>query len=190
MAIDLDYKSSFIDGNKIARAFEFYSKYFKLIPVPMCVDGSSILQSVPPERRNMISPLTHTMKSFYVGSAEQSFLFLQQQGLLDKGNYMAITPCQRFEFEDDLHYSIFIKIELIMIGERNPDIILNIAKDFFSYYDKSLEIVPSGNKDKERDIIINNIEVGSYGIWNTEDNMPYCYGTGIAEPRLTYALSK
>lgn len=190
MAIDLDYQSSFIDGNKIARAIEFYSPYFNLISVPMCVDGSSILQSVPTERKHIISPLTHTMKSFYVGSAEQSFLFLHQQGLLEKGNYMALTPCQRFEFEDELHYSIFIKIELIMIGEQNPDFVLNIAKDFFSYYDKSLKVIPSGNKDKERDIIINDIEVGSYGVWNTADNTPYCYGTGIAEPRLTYALSR
>lgn len=186
-------ESNLIDSSLILKAMNYYSQYFKPMSVPLCVDESAIFNSIPQEKRSAIIPQGRINNdsgniSFYVGSAEQSFIYLHKKNLIGNGYYSAITPCQRFEHEDNLHFSIFIKMELILIGEHNRDELLNRSLVFFSALSANTEVVPSGNKPEELDILINGIEVGSYGIGHMLDGTPYTYGTGIAEPRCSFAL--
>lgn len=103
---------------------------------------------------------------------------------------MAITPCVRDEIEDDIHLSVFLKLELIIIGKHDVNSILDTATSFFNRLTDKINIVDSWNKPFEKDILINEVEVGSCGIGYMQDGTPYTYGTGIAEPRLSFALLK
>lgn len=194
MGIDNDYISNtFIDIKLIYNAISHYKNIgFKMISVPSCVDLESTLHSIPLEKREYIKPIARNKLcgSYYVGSAEQSFIYLYSKNLIDEGYYMAITPCVRDEIEDELHLGLFLKIELILIGEENIDKMLNFSYSFFKKLSDNLKIVDSGNKLFEKDIMINDIEVGSYGIGQMLDGKVYTYGTGIAEPRLSLALSR
>lgn len=183
-------KNSYINTQHILQALNYYQQFFQIITVPLCVDKESVFHTLP-KNNPFISPLERNNQdtSYYVGSAEQSFINLYNDGVLSKGSYLALTPCQRTEIEDDIHFSIFLKIELIIIGEHKRDYVLSLAHKFFNTFSENINIIPSGNKEHELDILINNIEVGSYGINNMKDGVPYTYGTGIAEPRLTYALN-
>lgn len=181
--------NSFIDTNLILQAITYYQQFYTPVAAPLCVDKSSVFHTLPINNPS-IKPLARNNNDgfYYAGSAEQSFINLYNEGLIQEGAYMALTPCQRDEFEDDIHFSIFLKMELIIIGKHDRDIVLSLSHKFFNQYSDNIDIVPSGNKPHELDILINNIEVGSYGINQMADGIPYTYGTGIAEPRLSYAL--
>lgn len=171
-------------------ALEFYaSRGYKMITVPMCVDWEAIEVTMPSDR----FAKRHGKDKFYVGSAEQSFIQLIQEyekngrPMSQHGSFMALTPCQRNEeVVDDSHFEIFLKLELISF-DRNPQF---DAWDFFNKYRPSgdkMEIVQE--KDTEVDIQLNGIEIGSYG-QRTINGLTINYGTGLAMPRISYALSK
>lgn len=190
--MDADNKfinSTYINTLYILEALNFYQNEFRMLSVPMCVDLKAIHSSIPEFKRNDLEILPRKNGSYYVGSAEQSFIYLHSHGLLPESKSMALTPCQRDEVEDDIHLGIFLKLELINLGYHNVEDMLDISCKFFSKYSKNIEIIDSGNKPYEKDILINGIEVGSYGIGYMQDGTPYTYGTGIAEPRLSFALN-
>lgn len=80
MDIDNKYISTiFINGNLIYEAISHYIKNdFLMISVPSCVNIESTLLSIPEEKIQYINPIARNIKqnSFYVGSAEQSFIYL------------------------------------------------------------------------------------------------------------------
>lgn len=171
-------------------ALEFYmARGYKMITVPMCVDWEAIEVTLPSDR----FAKHHGKDKYYVGSAEQSFYQLIQEyekngrPMSPHGSYMALTPCQRNEETfDDSHLEIFLKLELLSF-DRNPQF---DAWDFFHKYRPSgdkMEIVQE--KDTEVDIQLNGIEIGSYG-QRTINGLTINYGTGLAMPRISYALSK
>lgn len=182
--------STYVNTLYILEALNFYKEQFQMLSVPMCVDLNSIHTSIPEFKRNDIEILPRKNGSYYVGSAEQSFIYLHSRGFLKEGKSMALTPCQRDEVEDDIHLGIFLKLELIHLGIHNVSEMLDISFKFFSKFTQSIDVIDSGNKPHEKDIIINGIEVGSYGLGYMQDGTPYTYGTGIAEPRLSFALNK
>lgn len=191
--VNMSFSENYIDSNLILRAMNYYSSTFTLKDVPLCVDEESIFHSIPYDKRQYIIPQKRYNKntgelSYYVGSAEQSFIYLHKKELINNGYYSAITPCQRTEYEDNLHLSIFLKMELILIGAHRRDELLEKALIFFSALGGRTEVTLSGNKPEEMDILINGIEVGSYGVGYMPDSTPYTYGTGIAEPRCSFAL--
>ena len=139
-----------------------------------------------------------------VASAEQSFLQLQLDAVASGnrvvGDYVTMTPCFRNEpVLDDLHQPYFMKVELISWDSpdreaRNVlDDMLLFATDFF---DRFVETVVIENEDPDPigdiayDIVTYNghIELGSYGIRNHPKVGRWIYGTGCAEPRLSYAI--
>ena len=193
MDIDNNYISNtFINIGLLYRAMSHYNnKGFIMTSVPSCVDLNSTFQSIPEDKRQYIHPIARSREndSYYVGSAEQSFIYLHSQGILPEGKFMAITPCVRDEREDETHLGLFLKIELISLGEHNVESMLENAYSFFKTLTADLEIVDSGNKPFEKDILVSGIEVGSYGLGSMLDGTRYTYGTGIAEPRLSFALS-
>jgi len=191
--VKMSFSENYINSSLILKAMNYYSSIFTLKTVPLCVDEESIFHSIPQDKRQYVIPQKRYNKdtgqfSYYVGSAEQSFIYLHKNGLIHNGYYSAITPCQRTESEDDLHLSIFLKMELILIGAHRRDELMKNSLLFFSSLGGKTEIIPSGNKPEEMDILINGIEVGSYGVGYMPDNTPYTYGTGIAEPRCSFAL--
>ena len=171
-----------IDYSKIARAVEFYrDRGFQYVEVPWVVHKEIIDITKPTDAKYF-----NTFIGSLVGSGEQSFLSMRKKL---SGKYVCVTPCFRDEKSvDELHRNYFMKVELI---DTDPDDLdkaywdmINISKEFFELYD-FVDII---NTEEGKDIYINGLEVGSYGIRSYKD-FYWVYGTGCAEPRLSQALS-
>lgn len=175
--------SSYIDSDLILEAMIYYKSLgYSPASVPMLVDHETTLINLP-ENRNPLSIDTYD----YIGSAEQSFYQLISENKLADGKYMALTPCHRDEPTiDDEHFSIFLKLELFSVRSEYDETILNSLRSncfkFFKRYSDNICYDESNG-----DILINGIEVGSYGE-NYISDKHICYGTGIAEPRFSYAI--
>lgn len=176
-----------IDYNKISAAIEYYkSKNYKYIEVPWAIEERFIDQTIPPNAKKF-----KLKDKFLVGSAEQSFLELAHYNKIEKNNfYIAVTPCFRDEVPDDIHQEYFMKAELIYFGVNLKSAYEKIFKDAFiffrRYVNSDSQIFSTSIKyDEDKDLNINDIEVGSYYIRNN-----YTCGTAIAEPRLTYAIER
>jgi hypothetical protein len=134
----------------------------------------------------------YTLESYpsrsLVGSAEQSFISLMQQGQLNRGGYVAASPCFRSDSLDHLHQEYFFKVELISINPEDPektlDECIRCARFFFqSHTDHCVSL----DKTHEGfDLSIRGVEVGSYGI-RSHKEFTWVYGTGLAEPRFSVA---
>lgn len=128
----------------------------------------------------------HSSDTVYVASAEQSFLQLIKDGDLPSGNkLMALTPCLRDEEKlDALSYLMFLKLELFVVGDHLVDVLTD-ANRFFN----SLGLTTVAKATYMGfDLLLNGIEIGSYGV-REYMGITYTYGTGIAEPRLSAAVS-
>jgi hypothetical protein len=142
-----------------------------------------------------------------VASAEQSFLQLQLDakaaGASIEGKYVAITPCFRNEPRlDSLHQPYFMKVELIQWAQgdefrKRADLnaMITIASNFFRRYlgtsiVENLDPDPIGRAAYDIVSFQKQIELGSYGIRKHESVGEWIYGTGAAEPRLSYAIEQ
>lgn len=194
--LNLEKENLMIDYQKIADAIKYYEKLgYKYIDVPWFVSLDNFLITRPQGAR-----IFETFAGTLIASGEQSFLEIRTQ--LKPGKYQCVTPCFRDEkIKDDLHLQYFIKNELIIIPEntwnrhleKDLEKMVNDAKDFFVKYSPN-NLTFHFMCDKQYtdicipiDLLINNIEVGSYGcrVW---DGFCWIYGTGCAEPRLTQAI--
>lgn len=126
----------------------------------------------------------------YVGSAEQSFYQLLIDDPKLSGDFMLISPCQRYDTPSETHLNIFLKLELISTIKTREEL-LQTALDFYSEnLDLNLNIKPDIVETSEGfDININGVEVGSFGS-RFILNRWISYGTGLALPRISYALSR
>lgn len=167
-------------------AITFYANCgFVMIDVPLLVDVDISNHTKPVDREN----IHHNSDKVYVASAEQSFLQLHKEGRLPHGKFMALTPCCRDEaILDAVHYKTFLKLELIVVGRCDINDILLPVKTFFGKSLKNLCIEDVGGV---LDIVSNGVELGSYGVrqFLNSDEL-YTFGTGVAEPRFSYCLSK
>jgi len=191
-----------INYNKIGMAVDYYSEQgFKYIEVPWIVSKESMMITAPPEVR-----LFSTFAGELVASGEQSFLEIRKLLHLAPGYpalLQCVTPCFRDELNpDEFHLQYFMKNELIgvcapkhdedYIPHALIDFIIRKALDFFKRFAKLEDIkvidVPQSNSIVNRDIMIKDIEVGSYGYRCYED-FCWVYGTGCAEPRLSQVIN-
>lgn len=172
---------------QLLRAIEFYKKLgYKPISAAQCVGIQAINKTIP----EGAVPMAHDEDNFYVGSAEQSFYDMMtkyaQAGVPvpSEGKFMMLTPCQRNErVIDDSHLEIFLKLELVSF-ERT---VVTDALAFFRQEGLKDAIVvdtPQG-----LDIEYKGVELGSYGKRTHEGKVVY-FGTGIAMPRISYAIAK
>lgn len=175
-------KSSYISTSLVYDAITFYrSLGYQMIDVPMCVSDAAIKATIPINT----DCLKKDENQYYVGSAEQSFIDMYMRKLLSDGKYMALTPCHRYENRiDPLHFQIFLKLELIDVGSDKRSLIHD-AYDFF--HRSGINVIKQKTSDGE-DLLLNNIEIGSYGQRHMFDGKPYLYGTGLAEPRTSFAM--
>lgn len=172
----------------INEAIGFYKSYgFQMIDVPVVVD-QDVSQLTKPKG---IPDLSHVDGKVYVASAEQSFIQLHKEGKLPDGTYMAITPCYRPErILDETHYLMFIKLELICVGEDRKSDFVDYAYGFFSkaipdiYEDE----VMCNDHEVSYDLMFGGVELGSYGCRKMLDGTVYTYGTGMASPRFEHCI--
>lgn len=174
-----------IDYGKIADAITFY-KDFQYIEAPWATSLKALSITMPPGHK--LFPLEDR---YLVASAEQSFLQMIQDKLLKPGKYLTVTPCFRDDPISETHQRYFIKAELINYTEKTWELdeMLQQAFKFFQRYLKP-QIVETSTPDALSFDINSSkgIELGSYGIRYHSDIGYWIYGTGVAEPRLSYAI--
>lgn len=176
---------SIISTNLILKAIDHYSNLgYELIDVPQCVDIDVSSHTKP----NGVEDLFHTEDLVYVASAEQSFIQMHKDNHLKNGKYMALTPCYRDEKHlDNLHYHVFLKLELMVVGSELITQVTSDVQSFFKVINFPNKIIKTSDGF---DIVSSKgTEVGSYGVRKMLDETYYVYGTGIAEPRLSYTKS-
>ena len=179
-----------INYQNLADSVEFYKNHgYVPIEVPWTV--SEYVDDITKPADRIHYQLKHNNKCL-IASGEQGFLYLYLKDYLPLGKFQTITPCFRDEPYDLYHEKCFMKNELI-ITDDTSDIMLNkIIDDARAFYSKiigcpieELEIVnTSTDFEISLDINFKDVELGSYGIRETEF-IKWIYGTGCAEPRLS-----
>lgn len=200
--------------SRLISAMAFYEKLgFRAVEAPWAVSK----EAMDITRPEWAGPTTMSYSAggqelFPVASAEQSFLQMQMNhtdaGLPPmEGGYVALTPCFRNEpVVDELHKPWFMKVELIIFHTKPTDFmnylsdldtVVYLARQFFTDVAKmDVRAIPNplpdpiGFPESARDIVSANrqIELGSYGIRQHPRIGTWIYGTGCAEPRLTFAI--
>lgn len=182
-----------IDLALIHKATQWYmDKGCLLTSVPYLVDPD-IMDSTCPE--GVIDKrFTHVEGKQYVASAEQSFLQMEKDGkfTIDQSPMIALTPCYRDEaILDETHLNIFLKLEIF---EYNPESVsadyfwANEMRNFLWENGLNTQIKPT---DLGFDVLDRfGLELGSFGYRVSPKGVKYVYGTGLAEPRASLAISK
>lgn len=176
-----------IDYKKISDSIFYYESLgYSYIEVPWVASKESMEITCPKDRL-----LFSTFIGNLIGSGEQSFLNGRQY--LPKGKFLCATPCFRDEpVLDQYHLNYFFKTELIITHSQSYNDFHDIIGDAFGFFEKyinhsdKLRIIET---EQGKDIILNGIEVGSYGI-RSYKGFDWVYGTGCAEPRLSQILNK
>ncbi|QYC52485.1 putative serine tRNA ligase [Salmonella phage SSBI34] len=187
-----------ISMNSILWAAEYWKKKgFDPCRVPMCVSDKAMSHTAPVEGVDF--RYKHHDETYFVASAEQSFLQMDIDGEVFPGEMlMALTPCFRSE-SDSTHYSIFLKLELFAYARTNDKDSAEMeacewafmAKDLFynqlGLNDGRLKVIDT---DIGFDLMYGDLELGSYGGRISTTGRWYVYGTGIAEPRYSMARDR
>lgn len=187
----------------------YYEKYgFARIEAPWLVPDEILNITKPPEA-HAHQVIKNGKKKNFVGSAEQSFLYLINKGFLLPGRYQATTPCMRDDDFGLYHTKYFMKNELISFGDDHTvEHVQNVMQTAFSFFSKyvgdhlarkdtmrtsphNLEIhdllkIVKVNSTSW-DIMLAGTEIGSYG-FRTCLFAKWVYGTGVALPRLSRIL--
>lgn len=179
-----------INYRNLADSIDFYSKHgIEYIETPWTV-SKEISNLTKPEDKKNDYEILHNKKTL-VASGEQSFLYLMLKGYLPKGQYMTTTPCFRDDLFDLTHTKYFMKTELIdtkTVNFNTLNVLTDLAMAFFSTkIDKKYLEYEQTEIGRDINFVLDKrkIELGSYGIRST-DIGNYVYGTGCAEPRLSY----
>lgn len=171
----------------------------KFISLPWIVD-ENFSQATNPHPKN---PDRLFLNKPLVSSGEQSFCQLASQGKLKNDTlYVGWTPCFRSEeIFDPTHHHYFLKAEAFRFVPQHQEedylnAILSLAQHVF---DKELSrrgVAQSTTivylpKLEQFDILLNGIELGSYGI-RKHPTLPqnYLFATVVAEPRFSLAVFK
>ena len=197
-----------VQFHRVLQAAEFYeNRGYHWLDVPWAVSAEALAITKPP-RLPMEDCPRIPRAGYIVASAEQSFLDIQLEYMLatdqtgrDQGRYVTVTPCFRNELDfDEMHRPYFLKCELIdwkhtkTVDDLHDMIAL--AHEWFAQY-LPVDVVETELNDpiavsKTYDIVTRRgrIELGSYGVREHNKAGRWLYGTGCAEPRLSYALEK
>lgn len=169
---------------RIGKAVEFYqSRGYVYMDTPWLVEQMEYWATKPAGVADLYMP---AWDKYLVASAEQGFLSLLRSGACIE-NAVSVSPCFRDEPQSDprTHSPWFMKVELISTTKA-VDEVLHDAKDFMREY-ATVDIVPTSAGDC--DLEIGGIEVGSYGRRRYRE-FEWVYGTGLAEPRFSYACER
>lgn len=183
--LDLNWLAPEHNWANLARTVEHFSHQgFIYIEVPWLVPAEVTAITAPhPLRGDFSTPLGDL-----VGSAEQSFIHLLQQGQLPKGRYVTLSPCFREEkVHNHLKRPWFMKVELIAVGENATTELTLLCRHWFETLSGyTVDVVTT---DIGLDLELGGIELGSYG-YRTHNNLSWTYATGLAEPRFSQAVKQ
>ena len=183
----------------LINAIQYYERAgFKWLDVPWAVSEEAINLTRPPwVRGDPPSYVAGGERIFPVASAEQSFLQMRLDNPELTGSYVTMSPCFRNEpVLDALHQPYFMKVELISwdkVGREDMDKMIAGARLLFEM-NLTVDVIPNTDPDPigvfAYDIVTarSRIELGSYGIRSHPKVGRWLYGTGLAEPRYSYAL--
>lgn len=116
-----------------------------------------------------------------IGSAEQGFLAMEIE---EGAKLVSCSPCFRTEpVHNVLYQPWFMKVELYREG-HHVEAVLDDAMTIHDSDDTRVIETSEGF-----DILINDIEVGSYGVREV-NGRKWTYGTGLALPRFNVALAR
>lgn len=186
----MKYPNENIDWLLLAEANSFYANNgFQQIETPFAIPSYYHSFTKPHDNQTFVlnNGLFSNNSHELVGSAEQGFIYLLLNNLLESKKLQSITPCFRFDEYDELHQPWFMKLELFQLSDNNEDLfnIISIVKKFFEKHTSScVQLVNTG--ENMYDLEINNIEVGSYGFRKVND-YTFIYATGLALPRFSIA---
>lgn len=174
----------------VGKAVQHYiGNGFSYLEAPWVVSQDALQVTLPSDRFGFRLNHPNLDLGYLVGSAEQSFIQMMMSGLLDKGKYCAAGPCFRDEtIVDNWHQYYFFKIELIEVSPESSNLfeMLHCARDFMEKLGAiDLDIAKT---EEGFDLYCNDIEVGSYG-YREYKGMKWIYGTGLALPRFTNAIT-
>lgn len=190
-----------INWDIIAKAVSYYQSLgFKYIETPWHVDHEVAMVTCPHTNnlidvdRARVKNNNRMIKQSLVGSAEQGFLQLLQNGELDAVNYVSAGPCFRREHVyDDLHQPQFFKVEVFVKCSDSKqaqfaanELIFKAKKFMQDQSGQAIEVVDSGHG---WDLELNGVELGSYGYRCAQGYGCWAYGTGVAEPRFSTVVS-
>lgn len=196
--MDLDKISPKINFNNLYKSQKFYKKNnFKIIEVPWFVNKKSYEYTCKIKNlKNKYKIKFNNKKYYFVGSREQSFIYLSLKNKIKKGLYQSITPRFRDDKIDDTHKNYFIKNELFISKNVNKKHLKKVIKLSFKFYSKifnkkDIKIIKTKDKISiiSYDIYYKNIELGSYGIRKIK-KLKWIYGTGCREPRTSFCKNK
>jgi hypothetical protein len=133
-----------------------------------------------------------------VASGEQSFLWLDDRNELPSGRLIGWTPCFRDEpVFDRWHQFGFLKIETYQVlqeGEHPASALSELVNRAAAHFEcwADHHVHQKFFRDGTADIELNGHEIGSYGIRKHPSliGRSYLYGTVLAEPRFSTALSE
>ena len=127
-----------------------------------------------------------------LGSAEQAFLREVFENNLE-GQFQCLTPCFRNDDEDELHFEYFMKNELFVYNEKYnfnnyKSVIEKMITDVYEFFENqtylsTIKIIETDESLLSYDILLNDVEVGSYLIREIEfegKKIMYACGTGFS----------
>lgn len=127
---------------------------------------------------------SYSSRGGLVGSAEQGFLALD----LPAGMYVGVSPCFRDERNIDmLTRPYFMKVELFSPGAQCVDVMVRHASAVMSGLLDDGMIIHQKETQDGIDLMLGDIEIGSYGTRETSAHGVWSYGTGLALPRFSVA---
>lgn len=183
-----------IDWARLGRAVSYYKQAgFTYVEVPWAAPKYVVQVTLPLAAK--ATSLAYPPLDL-VGSAEQSFLWLEKLGHLRGFNtrlFVGVSPCWRSDNRSGIHQKTFMKVELFarldnqyVAKDAMVKILMNRASEFFKIEGAMPNVVPT---TEGADLYVNGIEVGSYGHRAIGDSA-WAYGTGLAEPRFSQAITK
>jgi len=177
-----------IDWERIARAVSFYKTCgYRYIETPWAVPESTHLLTSDKAPK--------TSESIPVASAEQGFLYLMLRGKLLPGvDYVSAGPCFRPEDEGrPFSQPHFFKVELFKYSSSDYkvhviDHLLPATQYFCHEAGRYPKRVCTNDNTGDADLMLGDVEIGSYGTRSFENRLHWSYGTGLAEPRFQMAM--
>ena len=176
-----------IGGAELAVAQEFYAENgFLDTQTPWLVGEQAYMSTCPTGAPLWRSPLG----LFHVASAEQGFIEMMIAGELIPSRAQSTSPCFRAEPKfDATHKPYFYKLELYSADASKEEALrlLGCAKKLFAELGAETVTIQTSETSWDLNHKQTGIELGSYG-YRTFKNHKWTYGTGLAQPRLSYVL--
>lgn len=180
-----------INHSILNEAIEYYKSIgYSYVEVPWVVSSSSSSLGISDGIKRQFS----TFLGDLIASGEQGFFELVRTNspLIRKGeNYVTCTPCFRDEEKlSPYTRNWFEKVELFCWCHRDEaeSIFKKLQYDSYSFHSKYTDSIKQIKINGHNvDLKLNDIEIASIGIRNTE-NFTWVYATGVAEPRFSTVL--